>query len=658
MPGWISLMLLLPMTGAVPDAKVAPAAVGKKIENFTLQDYRGKSISLTDLKDYKAIVVVFVGAECPLAKLYAPKLQAMANDYEKEGVAFLAIDSNSQDSLADIENYVLQHEFKIPLLKDPGNRVADQFDAKRTPEVFVLDKDHVVRYHGRVDDQYVLGRTSSYAKYAVNRHDLVEAIKEMIAEKPVTVTSTEPAGCIIGRTPKKSASGDVTYTKQISRIMQERCVECHRKGEVAPFTLTNYEEVVGWGETIREVVDQNRMPPWFADPAHGEFANDARLTPEEKATLATWIANGSPEGDPADLAPPKEYLEGWRIPKPDQVIMMSPRPRKIQAEGTVPYQYLVADPGWKEGKWIRAAEARPGNRQVVHHIIAFIAPREALGAIAGFGGGGGRRDGAGPAGDRREGGDRPEGIGRGRRGLGGGGRRGGGLTEGSGSGLAAYAPGNSPTVMPEGSAIYAPAGSLIIFQMHYTPNGSPQEDLSSVGVVFADPKTVKRKIVSSAAMNRRFLIPPGDANYRVDAIRPLEQDVLLLTMSPHMHLRGKSFRFTALYPDGKSEILLDVPHYDPDWQLTYELKEPKLLPKGTRIECVAHFDNSPENLANPDPTKSVSFGPQTWDEMMIGFFRALPTHDLATPGDPGEPRKKVDENVSDRPISLRESTEE
>lgn len=638
MTAWIWITALLPLLGAANESS-APSTIGKEIDHFSLQDYRGKVFSLGELKDKKGIVVVFLGAECPLAKLYAPKLQVMANDFEKEGIAFLAIDSNSQDSITDLETYAKQHEFKIPLLKDPGNKVADQFGAKRTPEAFLLDGNQVVRYHGRIDDQYVLGRTSSYAKYAVSRHDLKEAIQELVAGKEISVPLTEIAGCIIGRTPKKSTDGDVTYTKQISRLLQNRCVECHRPGEVAPFSLTNYDEVAGWGETIREVVNQNRMPPWFADPAHGDFANDARLSKEEKELLDQWIANGSPEGNPADLPPAKEYTEGWRIPKPDQVIMMSARPRKIQAEGTVPYQYLIADPGWKEGKWIKAAEARPGNRQVVHHIIVFVAQPEAIGALA-------RLRGARAGG--QEGG-----------GLEGGRRRGGGLEragigEGAGSGLAAYAPGNAPTILPEGSAIYVPPGSKIIFQMHYTPNGSPKEDLSSVGVLFADPATVKRKIVSSAVINRRFNIPPGDPNYRVDAIRPIDQDVLLLTMAPHMHLRGKSFTFTARYPDGKREVLLDVPHYDPDWQLTYELKEPKLLPKGTRIECTAHFDNSPENLANPDPTKSVRFGPQTWDEMMIGFFRALPTKDLETPGDPGLP-KKEESDESDRPVSLLDS---
>lgn len=638
MTAWIWITALLPLLGAANESS-APSTIGKKIDHFSLQDYRGKVFSLGELKDKKGIVVVFLGAECPLAKLYAPKLQVMANDFEKEGIAFLAIDSNSQDSITDLETYAKQHEFKIPLLKDPGNKVADQFGAKRTPEAFLLDGNHVVRYHGRIDDQYVLGRTSSYAKYAVSRHDLKEAIQELVAGKEISVPSTEIAGCIIGRTPKKSAGGDVTYTKQISRLLQNKCVECHRPGEVAPFSLTNYDEVAGWGETIREVVNQNRMPPWFADPAHGDFANDARLLKEEKELLDQWIANGSPEGNPADLPPSKEYTEGWRIPKPDQVIMMSARPRKIQAEGTVPYQYLIADPGWKEGKWIKAAEARPGNRQVVHHIIVFVAQPEAIGALARLRGARGGGQGGGLEGGRRRGG---------------GGLERAGIGEGAGSGLAAYAPGNAPTILPEGSAIYVPPGSKIIFQMHYTPNGSPQEDLSSVGVLFADPATVKRKIVSSAVINRRFNIPPGDPNYRVDAIRPIDQDVLLLTMAPHMHLRGKSFTFTAKYPDGKREVLLDVPHYDPDWQLTYELKEPKLLPKGTRIECTAHFDNSPENLANPDPTKSVRFGPQTWDEMMIGFFRALPTQDLETPGDPGLP-KKEESDESDRPVSLLDS---
>jgi hypothetical protein len=346
--------------------------------------------------------------------------------------------------------------------------------------------------------------------------------------------------------------------------------------------MTSYDEVVGWSATIREVVDQQRMPPWFANPDYGHFANDARLTDEEKRLIAEWVDNGSPEGNPSDLPKPRSYAEGWRIPQPDQVVYMSDKPYNVPAEGTVAYQYFTADPGFKEDKWIQAVEARPGNRGVVHHIIVFAVPP-------------GSRD-SGAFGDGR-------------------------------SGFAGYAPGEQPRIYAPGTALRVPAGSKLLFQLHYTPNGTATTDLSCVGFKFADPKTVKRPARGGAAINAAFVIPPGAGNHEVTSRYTFMRDQMITYLFPHMHLRGKAFRFEVKYPDGRSEILLDVPKYDFNWQLRYDLAEPKLMPKGTVLTCTAHFDNSEENLANPDPRTPVRWGPQTWEEMMIGFFGTIPTQD-------------------------------
>ncbi|HVA50839.1 MAG TPA: redoxin domain-containing protein [Pirellulales bacterium] len=546
--------------------------VGRKIDEFTLRDFRGKLHALSDFDDRQLVVVAFVGCECPLAKQYAPRLKKLADEFGPRGVAFLGVDSNSQDTLTELAACARIHEIEFPVLKDPGNVVADQFGAQRTPEVFVLDRDRTIRYRGRIDDQYLVGKQ----RPEPTRRDLAVALDELLSASAVSVPATDAVGCHIGRVPKRQAQGEATYSNQISRLLQQHCVECHRQGEIAPFPLTDYAEVVGWAETMQEVVHQGRMPPWFASPEYGKFSNDARLTDDEKRLLDEWVAAGCPEGDRSQLPEPRQFTVGWQIPQPDQTVYIREEPVKVQAEGTVAYQYYTVDPGFTEDKWIKAAECRPDNRGVVHHIVAFFVP----------------------PGEK--------------------------LRDGVRGAMVGYAPGMPPTCFDDGTAMFVPAGSRVIFQMHYTPNGSEQLDRSSLGLVFADPATVTRRIGGGMAGNRFFQIPPGADNFEVRSHHHFDNDALLLTMTPHMHLRGKSFRYEAAYPDGTREVLLDIPHYDFNWQLRYRLAEPKLLPKGTTLECIAHFDNSADNLANPDPTKPVRWGDQTWEEMMIGYFSTLP----------------------------------
>ena len=568
----IAVVLLFGAAGRAEESNV-----NRRIENFSLRDYRGKLHSLDEFKEARLVIVAFVGTECPLAKLYAPRLQELYRKYKDRGVAFVAVDANRQDSITELAAFARTHGIEFPVLKDPGNEVADIFGAQRTPEVFVLDADRKVRYCGRIDDQYGLGAGSGYAKPKVEQHDLADALDKLLAGGEVTVARTEAKGCIIGRVPKIDAHGEVTYTNQIARILEQRCVRCHRTGEIGPFPLVVYVEVVGWGEMMREVINEGRMPPWFANPQHGKFANDARMSDEEIRLLNQWVENGCPEGDPADLPQPRQWVEGWQMPQPDQVIYMSDEPYTVAAEGTVQYQYFTADPGWKEDKWIQAAEARPDNRAVVHHIIAFITPPSKEGA---------------------------------------GGRARGGL-------LAGYAPGSGVRVNPPGVATLVPAGSKITFQLHYTPNGSEQKDRSYIGVTFADPKSVRKRMQGGTPSNHSFAIPPGDPHYKVTAEQHIDQDMELVWFAPHMHLRGSAFRYEAAYPDGRREILLDVPKYDFNWQIRYLLAEPKLLPKGTTMHCTAYFDNSSNNLANPDPAETVRWGDQTWEEMMIGWYGAV-----------------------------------
>jgi hypothetical protein len=388
---------------------------------------------------------------------------------------------------------------------------------------------------------------------------------------------------------RTDADAPPTYAKHVAPILFRRCVTCHRPGEVAPFSLTSYETTVKWAETIREVVEQRRMPPWLANPAHGSFANEARLSEDELATIIGWIDSGTLEGDRSDLPPLPKFTDGWRIPEPDLVLEM-PASFTIPAKGTVNYQYFTIDPGFTEDKWVRAAEARPANRAVVHHIVLLVqAP-----------------------------GDRPV-------------RETGGLGSEL---LATFAPGLPPTVFSDGMAKLVPAGSKLVLQVHYTPNGTEQTDRSKVGLVFADPRSVRKQVRGAFALNFQFRIPPGASNHRVEAEHKFAQDTLLVSLFPHMHLRGKSFQFEAAYPDGRREILLDVPRWDFSWQNQYVLSQPKLIPEGTVLRCAAHFDNSADNPANPNPNTAVMFGEQTWQEMMVGYFDATLADQDLTAGAP------------------------
>lgn len=585
-----SVCLTTTQVQAGRDTNDNKSRVGRAIENFELKDFRGKNHKLTDYAQSKVIVIAFLGTECPLAKLYTVRLNELAAKYQEQGVQFLGIDANRQDSITEIAAYARQHNIKFPILKDAGNKVADQFLAVRTPEIFVLDAQRVVRYWGRIDDQYGVG----YIRNEPTRNDLELAITELLAGHAVSVETTVAPGCHIGRVKDAQESSSITYSKQVSRILQKRCVECHREGQIAPFSLTDYDEVVGWAEMIAEVVEDQRMPPWHADPKFGHFTNDRALTAEEKQTIFDWVDAGAPQGDPAELPEPRKYVAGWQLPqKPDIVLNMRDKPFNVPAEGTVRYQYFKVDPGFTEDKWVKAFQVLPGNLAVVHHILVFAAQP----------------------------GQRPEG--------------GGGAT----GFLAGYVPGLTAIPFPDGMAKKIKAGSELIFQVHYTPIGTEQDDLSSIGMVLADPDEITHQVKTTSAVKPDFVIPPNAGNHKVEAqTSPSKYDVLLLGMMPHMHLRGKSFFYEAIYSDGKKETLMNIPAYDFNWQTGYRLTEPKPLPKGTSIHVIGHFDNSADNLNNPNPNETVSWGEQTWDEMLIGYF------DVAFPVEEMKKGKPFDRN--------------
>ncbi len=575
MRAWTSFLLLMAgLCATEAHASKKQTLVGRQVADFTLQDFRGQKHSLSDFKDSKFVVLAVLGTECPLAKLYGERLGTLARKYTKNDVTFLGLMPNVQDSVTEIGSYARRHKIDFPLLKDLGNKVADAIGAKRTPVVYVLDEKRRVRYHGRIDNQYGVG----FVKDKATKHHLKTVLSELVAGKQVTVSSNEAIGCLIGRVRKSNKASKVTYSNQIARIFQKRCVECHRPGEIAPFALTNYKSAKGWAEMIAEVVDEGRMPPWHANPEVGHFSNDRSLTKKEKELIFQWVNNGAPQGDPKDMPQPRtDFVKGWQFSRqPDKVVPV--KPYTVPSQGVVQYRYALANPKFKEDKWFTAAQVVPGNRAVVHHVLVFaVNPKDIGGSVRKVAGG-------------RE------------------------------SFLVGYVPGARVHPLPKGMAIRIPAGYHLLFQIHYTPIGKEVVDETKLAFWFLDKKDVTHEVLVRSANQQIFRIPPGKTRHRVEGkSNPLAEGELIAFM-PHMHVRGQACRYKVVYPDGKQKTILDVPHYDFNWQTSYFLNKRLSIPRGTRIHGIAHFDNSEDNLANPDPTKPVFWGEQTFEEMWIGYF--------------------------------------
>ena len=376
-----------------------------------------------------------------------------------------------------------------------------------------------------------------------------------------------------------------TFSKDVAPIFNKSCVECHRPTMFAPMSLTTFDAARPWAKSIKQRVVSRAMPPWGADPAHGTFKNDPRLTEKEIDTIVAWVDAGAPKGDDKDLPVAPTFADGWTIGKPDAIFTMDEE-FTIPADGAVPYKYFKAPTGLTEDKWIQAIEIHPGARAQVHHVIAFTQP---AGSVPKPGGELG-----------------PTNIG--------------------------ITPNKPGLVFEPGVARLLRGNSDIVMQIHYTTNGTEAKDRTTIGVIYAKQPPTKM-VAGGMAINPRFVIPAGDGNAEVRATTPLNRDTLVTGFTPHMHVRGKDMTYIAHYPDGTDETLLSVPKYDFNWQITYELAKPKLLPKGTKLEVIAHYDNSTGNKFNPDPTKDVRWGDQTWEEMMIGFFSTVqpPAAATATP---------------------------
>jgi len=384
----------------------------------------------------------------------------------------------------------------------------------------------------------------------------------------------------------------VTYSKDVASILERHCKQCHRPGEIGPMPLLTYSQARPWAKAIRQAVLTKKMPPWFADPKYGHFKNDTSLSQKEIDSVVSWVDRGAPEGNPSDLPKPVEFADGWNIGKPDLVLEL-PKAYQVPAKGTIDITYVTIPSDLTEDRWVQAAEVRPGNRSLVHHVNVIVQRRDPKAPRV-------RPVGEFYAAPKVQG---PIRVPRG---------------QPSAEFLVGYVPGYQYKIWDPGQAKLIPAGADIVLQLHYSTNGTPGEDRTKIGLVFAK-EPPKERVLSAVAKSWDFNIPAGAPNHEVRAKVKFATDVKLVSFHPHMHYRGKDIEYRAIYPSGETEILMRVPRWDFNWQMTYFLKEPKLLPGGTVIECIAHFDNSPNNRFNPDPNVNVTYGEQTWDEMMSGW---------------------------------------
>lgn len=423
-------------------------------------------------------------------------------------------------------------------------------------------------------------------------YGLIIMRKSMLLSRTFILTATLAASSALS----PAASVPVTFWKDVLPVFQAKCQECHRAGEIGPMPLTSYKEARPWAAAIAESVRLRKMPPWFADPHFGKFGNDRSLSEAQISTLTTWAISGAPEGKQKDAPPPRMFPAGWNIPTPD-LVLQAPTAMQIPASGQVDYQYLVLPTGFTEDRWVQMAETRPSDHAVVHHLVVFIRDaqsqwlREAKPGVPFV---------PTKAGDLRD--------------IGGGGSE----------ILTVYTPGVTPEAWKPTQGKLIKAGSDLVLQIHYTPKGKATSDQTKVGLVFSTQPPAERILTVSIA-NTRFVIPPGDPAFEVMGRARFPNSAQVINFFPHMHLRGKDFEYRATFPDGTSRVLLKVPGYNFNWQLSYHPAEPLIFPPGTRIDAIAHFDNSANNPANPDPKAEVHFGEQSWEEMMIGFV------DLAVP---------------------------
>jgi hypothetical protein len=560
--------------GGAPDpAQSLPVhlaeAAAAGVFDFEFTDVEGESGWLSDLRGHEAVVVLLRDTMCPVSQRYGPRIARLEEEYGQRGVAFVYLNVNASDTPETIRAEVERLGLRGRYVHDPEGRIGSILAPRSTGEVFVFDARRTLLFRGGIDDQYGIG----YTRPEPTRNHLRDALDRVLAGESPPVPEVEAPGCLLSFEQHAAFRSPVNYSDQISRIVQDNCLSCHARDGIAPFALETYTDVHARRHMIAYMVRSRRMPPWGAHNSVGSYANDRSLSDQEILTLLRWIDNGAPQGEPRPLAgraPPPD-ASGWQIGQPDAIVAMSDE-FHIPAEGVIDYQYFYVKTDFPEDRWITRMEFRPGARQHVHHALVLLEAPDA---------------------EQKQGG--AEGF------------------------FAAYAPGYPGMNFPAGSAKRLPRGAWLKFQMHYTANGTPAVDRTELGFVFAR-EAPRQEVQTNAAINFQFAIPPHADNHRVVGEHTFRQPGTLLTLFPHMHVRGKSFRVDVVNLDGSITPLLWVPRYDFNWQLAYHLNNPVPITPGMKLRATGWFDNSSGNPYNPDPSQTVRFGEQSFEEMMIGYF--------------------------------------
>jgi peroxiredoxin len=551
----------------------------------------GKAKRLDAFRSKKALVLVFLGMSCPISNSYSETLSRLQREYGPRGVQLVGVFANPDEDAAKLAAHARDFKLPFPLFKDARQELADAVGAQVTPEAVVLDASRKVRYRGRIDDGYA---TRTKKASSVQSRDLEAAIEAVLAGKVVAVAETPAIGCAIYRPAKEPArSAAVTYHRDVAPILQQRCESCHRPGQVAPFSLLTYADARSWANEIKEFSGNRQMPPWLAEPGHGDFADARRLPDAEVATLAAWADAGAPEGDRKDAPPPKQWSDSWMLGKPD-VLLKVAEPYEVAASGEDEFHCFVLPTELVKDEQVVAIDFRPGNSRVVHHVVTFV---DTSGQAR-------KLDAADPAPGYTSG---P-----------------GGIKVPTATIQGVWAPGNLPRFLPSGVGRLLPKGADLVVQMHYHKTGKAETDQTQVALYFAK-EPVKRQARTAIFGPFSIDIPAGAPKHEVKLTWTTPLELTVLNIMPHMHLLGKDFKVTATYPDGKQESLVWIKDWDYRWQDSYRYRQPLHLPQGTKMELVASFDNSSANPRNPsNPPRRVTFGEQTTDEMAFAIMEIVP----------------------------------
>ena len=534
---------------------------GSRVENFRLMDHQGASHELHYFADAPAIVLMTHSTSCSTMPQSLQSLTSLQTQFSPAGAEFMLINSDLRDRRTTVASSVADAD--LPILLDPTQIIGESLGADTAGETLVVNpRDWTLAYRGDVTGA-------------------AQAVAQLVAGDEVSVDSqpVASADCAVDfpELARRAEHKNISYAKTIAPMLNDNCVSCHREGGIGPWAMSDYNMVRGFSLMIREVVRTQRMPPWHADPHVGSFSNDRSLSDDEIRTLVHWVEAGAPRGEGADLlAENSQSWPIWAMGEPDVIIDIPPE--DVPASGVVDYKYKMVTNPLDKDVWVKAAEIIPGDRSVLHHVITSFGELETEG------------------------------------------RRAGRLKRGTGGGLGGYVPGAEGKPFPDDTGILLPAGATIEFQMHYTPAGLATTDSSRMGLYLYEEQP-EHKLDSMVLLNPRILIPAGAPNHSEVMVRTFDQDVLVYSLLPHAHYRGKASEFVAHFPDGTQETLLSVPRYDFNWQTNYDLKEPRFLPAGTKMVHRTWWDNSARNPANPDATRDVPWGQQSWDEMLFGSVR-------------------------------------